>query len=409
MSNKLKNSQVLAAKAATKDYKLFDGEGMYLLVTTKGYKYWRLKYTYCSKERLLAMGKYPDISLKEARYRRAEARKLLSNGFDPVAERQATANQVARKGKNSFERVCKEWHEMQRHRWQNTHAMNVWNRLEKDAIPSLGNISVSKITAPDILKVIRQIEARNATYLSKRTLQTISAVFRYSVACGYCKTNPAAELYDALKPHVSNSYPTISREEVPDFYRRLSKVDTHDINKAAIKLLMLTFLRQGELRTLKWEYIDFDRSLILIPHQQMKMKKAHVVPIAVQTWNLLKELQYTTGYSKYLFPSHMWRVSHISKSLINKIFKRMGYDGKFVGHGVRALASTVLNGQGFQPEVVERQLAHKLSGTRGIYNRAEYLIERGEMMTWWACFLEECEKKGTAPTADIINHDFTKK
>jgi integrase len=392
---KLTNTAILNAKAKEKDYKIADGDGMYLLITKSGGKLWKLKYRFDGKEKKLSLGAFPEVSLKEARERRSNARKLIADNQDPSAVKQEEKQQAIINLENSFESIAKKWFDNNITRWEEENATRTWRRLENNIFPTLGKKPINEIKPYEILAAIRVMEQRGATYLSRKTLQTCSAVFRYARAEGKWNVeyNPTADLSDALKPHEAMKHPSIKAKQLPEFYKKLDEVIAMPTNKLAIRLLLLTFLRQGELRQCKWEYIDFEAKELRVPAEIMKMKESHIVPLAPQAISVLQEIHKTNGWSPYIFPSQSRRVHpYISENTINKIIHTMGYKGQMVAHGARSLASTILNGHHFKPDVIERQLAHSdKDKIRGVYNRAEYLPERHAMMEWWGSYLEQAE------------------
>lgn len=404
---KLTSKAVINAKPKEKAYKLSDGGGMYLHIQPSGKKYWRLKYRIFGKEKLLSLGVYPELSLKDAREKRDKARKQIADNIDPGAVKKEQRHHALLNAQNSFEAIANEWHKNSLNKWTEKHAERVWRRLERNIIPALGNEPIKNIKPSALLAAIRVIEYRGATDLSRRTLQSCSAIFRYAIATGRAEYNPAADLVGALKIHKREHYPTIDAKELPIFYERLEEVNTSPIHKLAIRLLLLTFLRQGELRKAKWEHVDFGAREWRIPPEHMKMKTRHIVPLADQAMYLLRQLQLLTGDSPYLFPSQHRRVHPVmSENTINKVLRHMGYKGKMVGHGVRSLASTVLNENGFKPDVIEKQLAHaERNAVRAAYNRAEYLDERRAMMEWWAGYLGRMESGG----GNVVEGKFYRK
>jgi integrase len=378
-----------------KKHKLFDGHGLFLHVKPKG-KYWRLRYRYNGSEKMISLGVYPEVSLKEARSRRSEIRKMLDNGQDPSAARQEAKQQSIAETENIFENVAKAWHENNIDNWTPENAIRVWRRLERNIIPTIGKKPVNEIKPSEILALIKVMENRGATYLSKKTVQTCAAVFRYAKACDMTEFNPASDLKDALKPHKVKHFPTIDAKELPTFLKKLEGIPAAATNKMAIRLLLLTFLRQGELRKCKWQYIDYDKKEMNVPAEIMKTREAHIVPLAPQSVELLKEIHIFNGWSDYIFPAmHRRKNPYISENTINKIIHKMGYKDEMVAHGARSLASTILNEQGFRKDVIEKQLTHKdQDQIRGIYNRAKYLPERHEMMRWWAKYLDRATQGG---------------
>lgn len=375
-----------------KYHKRFDGGGLYIHIKPKG-KYWRFKYRFNNKDVILGFGVYPEVSLKEARNHRDDARKLLSNGQDPRAIKQEAKKAVVAKTENTFEAVAKEWHEHNINRWTPENGQRIWRRLEANIFPALGKKPINEIMPSEIVTAIKAMEERGATYLSKKTVQTCSAVFRYAKALDKAVFNPAADLQDVLKQHKVTHHPSIEAKELPTFYRKLEEVPASPTNKLAVKLLLLTFLRQGELRKCMWEYLDLEKKELIVPAEIMKMRKPHLVPLSSQAMEVLKEIQAINGWSPYIFPSQQRRVHpYISENTINNIIHRMGYKGQMVAHGARSLASTVLNEHQFNEDVIELQLAHKdKNQIRGIYNRAEHIPERHEMMKWWGGYLERAE------------------
>jgi integrase len=358
-------------------------------VTPGGSRYWRYKYRFHGKEKLLALGVYPAVSLLEAREKRLAAYKLLQDGIDPAAQKQDDKRQAAFKAENSFESVAEEWYRTNRNKWTDEHAERLWRRLMLHALPYIGKKPIGDIKALELLEVIRRIEKHDKTETSHRLLQTCNAIFRYAVLIGRIEYNPANDLKGVLKPHKTENYPALKPRELPEFLSKLAVTETTALNKLAIRMLLLTFVRQGELRQSKWEDFDFAAKEWHIPAEIMKMRERHIVPLARQTLALLAELKPISGQGEYLFPSQQRRRHPImSENTINKVLCKMGYQGRLVGHGFRSIASTILNEQGFRPDLIEKQLAHaERNKVRAAYNRAEYLAERHKMMQDWADYL----------------------
>jgi integrase len=394
-SVKLTHTAVKNAKPRPKSYKLSDGEGLYLLVKPTGGKYWRFKYMYLGKEKLLAFGTFPETSLDEAREKRMAARKLVAGGGDPGAQKKQEKRRKAYEAGNSFQVVAKEWFETNKPKWSPRYAARLWQRLYANTHSELGNRPIGEIGALDLLDVIRKIEGRKATDLSHRVLQICGAIFRFAVLTGRIKYNPVQDLQGALVPHKGKNHPTILAKQLPDFFKHLETVKTSPLNKLAIRFLLLTFVRTGELRQARWQDIDAKAKEWRVPAHIMKMRQEHIVPLANQTIALLEELKRLTGTGELLFPAQQRRRHKImSENTINHVLKDMGYHRKLVGHGFRALASTTLNENGFAPDVIERQLAHaERNKVRAAYNRAQYLPERRKMMQWWADYLDQVAAK----------------
>lgn len=382
-------------KPDSKQYKLADTRGMYLLITPQGGKYWRLKYRYGGKEKTLALGVYPEVSLKEAREKRDKARKLLSEGNDPSQLKKQEKLKQRINSENSFEKVAREWHEHQILGWTGRHARSVIRRLELDLFPTLGSRPIHEITAPQLLAVLRQIEARDAIDIAHRALQTSGQIFRYAIATGKAERDISADLRGALRTRKKENYARLSEKELPEFLLKLKEYDGDLQTKLAFKFLLLTFVRTGELRGARWEEINFEKSEWRIPAERMKMRDPHIVPLSTQTITVLKELEPVSSHREHLFPNRNKPMSCISENTLLYALYRMGYHGRATTHGFRATASTILNEHGFRSDVIERQLAHaERNKVRASYNHAQYLPERREMMQWWGNYLDALAEKG---------------
>lgn len=362
--------------------KLHDGGGLYLWVYADGRKYWRLRYWIDGKEKSLSLGVYPEVTLKEARERRDMNRKLMRDYIDPSAERKKNKARNRIAAANSFEAVAREWYQKQLHTWVPHHAEDVKRRLESNTFPYIGSRPIAEIEAPELLEVVRKIEKRRAYDLAHRILQVCGQVFRYGIATGRCKRDISSDLRGALTPHVKKHQAAVRPEELPDLLRA---IDTY-VDKGgkqtmfALQLLALTFVRTNELIGAEWSEVDLDSGLWIIPAERMKMRTEHIVPLCKQSIAILKELKEMAGQNRYVFPG-LSRQKPISNNTMLFALYRLGYKGRMTGHGFRAVASTVLNEQGWRPDVIERQLAHcERNEVRGAYNRAEYLQERGKMM-----------------------------
>lgn len=379
--------------------KLHDGAGLYLWVYEDGRKYWRLRYWMAGKEKSLSLGVYPEIGLKEARQRRDDNRRLMGESIDPSAERKAGKLRQRRAAANSFEAVAREWYAKQLHTWVPKHAADVLRRFEVNAFPFIGARPIAEIEAPELLEMSRKIEKRGAHDLAHRLMQACGQVFRYGIAAGVCRRDVAADLRGALTPHVKTHQAAVRPEEVPALLRAIDTYAEQGDKQTmhALQLLALTFVRTNELIGAEWSEFDQDAALWVIPAARMKMKTEHIVPLSTQALAILGELQTLAGRSRFVFPGRN-RDKPISNNTMLFALYRLGYKGKMTGHGFRAVASTMLNEQGYRPDVIERQLAHcERDEVRGAYNRAEYLGERATMMQSWADYLDKI-KAG----ADVI-------
>lgn len=404
--SKLTEMAIRKAKPETKDYKMGDGGGMYLLVKATGSKCWRFKYRFAGKEKLLAIGIYPDISLAQARERRGDARKLLANGGDPSAVKQSAkqaiirAVQVAHESK--FATLAAEFHKFKSPMWTPQHAKQWMGNMERYALPVIGERPVAEIEPMELVGIMRTVES-NGTYETRdRLLQTISAVFKYAIATGRARYNPA-EIRMALadRPKVEH-FPCITTAEAPVFLRAVTeyqnKAKVSPIAIAALRMLLLTATRTSEVRFSKWADFDLDAKCWIIPAEQIGRKgkgdkrKDHAVPLSDQAVKILRDLHQITGQGEYVFPNRNSSGRVISENTVLKIIETIGYKGKMTGHGFRSLARTVLGDMGHRWEVLEAMLSHALENqTAAAYVRTSYFEERRGIMQQWADYLDKAE------------------
>lgn len=389
----LNDKQVKNAKPKEKQYKIADGAGMYLLVATNGSKYWRLKYRIGGKEKVLSFGTYPEISLKEAREKRDQAKKQLAQGLDPSQEKKL--EKLARKinNENSFETIAREWHLKQTERWTPRHSHYVLRRLEADIFNEIGSRPINQITAPELLQALQKIEKRGAIDIAHRALQTCGQIFRFAIATGKATRDLSADLRGALTTRKKENYAHLKESELPEFLQKLENYDGEYQTKLALKFLILTLTRTSEVRESVWEEFNFDTKEWHIPAPRMKMRQKHIVPLSSQAMEILKEVQKLNGNKKYLFTSQTNPNKPISENTMLYAVYRLGYHSRTTVHGFRATASTILNEKGFNRDHIERQLAHSESNSvRASYNHADYLPQRQEMVQWWADYLDKLSK-----------------
>jgi integrase len=391
----LTETQIRAAKATDKPVKLFDGGGLYLLVNPNGGRWWRLKYRHAGRERGISLGVYPDVALKDARTRRDEARRLISNGVDPSAERRDL--KAARE--QTFEGVAREWLALQEKPPAHTKQaalsastlMKTRYQLESLLFPEIGSQPISEIDAPRLLSALRKIENRGTHDTAHRTKQLAGRVIRYAIATGRARHDVSADLRGALAPIATQNRAAITEPvRIGELLRAIDGYLGQPVTAGALKLAPLVFVRPGELRGAEWAEIDFDAAEWRIPAERMKMREAHVVPLSTQAIEVLRRLHSLTGTTRFVFPSVRTLTRPISDNTVNAALRRLGYSKEeMCGHGFRALASTCLNEQGWAPDVIELQLAHaERNKVRAAYNRASRLAERRKMMQAWADFLD---------------------
>lgn len=370
-----------SAKPKDKPYKIFDGGGLYLQIEPTGSKLWRLKYIFQGKPGLMSFGAYPSVSMTEARAKRTEAKQRIKEGIDPAQDRRQKKR--AAEQLNNFKALALDWHSKQSPRWTKKHSAQVLNSLQVDVFPMLGNADPGTIKPGEVLDTIRMIEKRGAHEIASRTLQRVNAVFLYGIAIGWCETNPAQSLNKAMQHRVKSELSYLPLKDLPLFLSKLETYQGEPQNVLALKLLIHTFLRPGELRGGRWEEIDFDQAMWRVPAERMKMKREHLVPLSQQSLALLKALHTLTGRFALMFPSRSHHEKPISDNTMRLIIKRLGFD--VTGHGFRKTASTTLNEHHFNADAIERQLAHvPHNKIRGIYNKAELLPERQRMMQAWS-------------------------
>lgn len=369
--------------------KLPDAHGLYLWVQPGG-KCWRFRYRLAGKEKTLSLGVYPDVGLKQARQKRDEARVLLEQGIDPSQARKQAKRNAMLAVETSFEAVAREWYGKQFHAWVPSHAKDVLRRLEANLFPDLGKRPIGEITAPELLACARKIEHRGAYDLAHRVVQMAGQVFRYGIATGRCAHDIAHDLRGALSPHVKKNQAAVRPEELPALLCAIADYEAigDRQTRCALELLCLTFVRTNELTGATWEEIDTAKALWTIPAERMKMDAEHLVPLSSQSLAILKELETLAGSSRFVFPGRNPGKPISNNTMLFALY-RLGYKGKMTGHGFRAVASTILNEQGWRADVIERQLAHfERDEVRGAYNRAQYLPERKKMMQAWANYLD---------------------
>jgi integrase len=402
----LTDTQVKKAKAEEKAYKLSDGGGLFLWVTPSGGKQWRWAYRHEGKQKLMTLGKYPDVPLALARERHAQERRLLATGVDPMAQRKAAKTAEQEASENSFASVASRWLEHWREGKSSRHVDSVRRRMNADILPGLGARPMAAIEAPELVAMVKTIEKRGAHDIAKRALETTGQIFRYGIAHGHAKRNPASEIRpsDILKTTQKVNYARIDAKELPSLLKQIEVYPGRHVTRLAIKLMALTFVRTSELIRARWEEFDLEAHRWDIPAERMKMRTPHIVPLARQTLEILEMLRELSGNSEWLFPGDRDPKKPMSNNTILMGLKRMGYKRRQTGHGFRGLASTILHEQGYPHEHIELQLAHtQRNAVSAAYNHALYLQGRAKMMQEWADFLENTQRsakvlpfKGTA-------------
>ena len=384
-SEKLSALAVKQSPPKEKIYKLSDGKGLNLEVRPNGSKYWRLSYRYQQKQKTLALGVYPVVSLAEARALSLEAKKLLQKNIDPAVEKR---RQKIASGEQVFELIAEKWFKKESGKWSKDHAEKVWKSLKVDAFPYIGTMPIKDMETKDVLLVIKKIEGRDSLDVASRVKQRIRSVLRYAVQTGILKYNVADGLEGVIKTRKVQHRKALKLDELPSFLNALDTYQGYLLTRYALQFIVYTFVRPGELRSAEWKDIDMDKAIWRIPAEKMKMKEEHIVPLSKQALILLESIKEITGNYNLVFPgSHDSKKSMSENTLTYAIRKRLGYDA--TAHGFRTTASTTLNEAGFRIDVIERQLAHgDRNKIRAAYNRSQYLAERTEMMQWYSDYLD---------------------
>ncbi|KGC04054.1 tyrosine-type recombinase/integrase [Burkholderia cepacia] len=387
----LTDIQVRNAKAIAAPYKLTDGNGMFLLVQPNGAKYWRLSYRFLGKQKTLALGVYPAVTLATARKKRDEAREQIAAGIDPGEAKKEARRAAEIAAANSFEAVAREWFDSQRPGWSDGYAEKVLNSLEVDVFPKIGPRPIAEIDSPQMLSIVREVEARGVRETAKRILQRSRAVFQYGIMTGRCSRNPAADIdaQTVLKkgPGVQHMA-RVKATEIPQLMRDIDAYQGDLVTRLALRLMALTFVRTTEMIRAEWSEFDEAAAEWRVPPERMKMRDPHIVPLSRQALDVLAQLRALNGQHRFVFYSVQGR-SHISNNTMLYALYRMGYKSRMTGHGFRGLAATALRELGFGRDVVERQMAHaERNQVTAAYVHAEYLPERRRMMQVWGDHLD---------------------
>ena len=387
----LTDAKIKTAKPADKNQKLSDGQGLFLLIKPSGGKYWRMKYRFDNKEKLLAVGVYPDVSLANARKAREQARSLLAEGIDPMAHKKALKLAKGEAAANSFKVVAMEWLE-QRGKKSESGDARLMRLLEKDLFPSLGNTAISEIKAPDVLQALRKIEGRGALDVVRKARQTAGQIFRYAVSTGRAERDPTPDLKGALKTGTTKHYASVTEpKEVGKLMLAIHAYQAGPVVMSALRLAPLIFCRPGELRQLEWQEVNLEEMRIDLPPEKMKMKEPLIIPLSSQAIEILEEIQLHTGSGRFVFPNARSLSRPMSDNGLRIALRTMGYSNEdMTVHGFRAMARTLLDEQlNFPVDWIEHQLAHAVKDVNGrAYNRTKHLSQRKKMMQTWADYLD---------------------
>lgn len=376
--------QIDAAKPKDKPYRLLDSNGLYLYVPVIGKKVWQLRYKLDGKEKVLTVGKYPLMSLQEARDKAWLAKKDVSVGVDPVKAKKLSVKN------NSFISIYQEWYEHKKQVWSEVYSTELSRMFQDDILPLIGGMDINEIEPMQILEVIRRFEDRGAMERANKARRRCGEVFRYAIVTGRAKYNPAPDLADAMKGYRKKNYPFLPADQIPAFNKALSGFSGSIVSKIATQVLQYTVLRTKELRSMQWANVDFETRTITIAEEVMKGRRPHLVPMSDQVVSLLEMLKpVTQPISSFVFAGRNDKTKPISENAVLLVIRQIGYEGLASGHGFRHQFSTIMNEHEWPADAIEKQLAHANSGSiRGIYNHAQYMDKRREMMQWWADWLD---------------------
>ncbi|ENU1225358.1 tyrosine-type recombinase/integrase [Providencia rettgeri] len=381
----LTDIQIRKAKPKDKAYTLNDGNGLSLLIEPNGSKGWRFRYRFAGKPKMISFGVYGQISLADARRKRNEAKKQLSDGIDPSDARKSEKITQKYAAENTFKAVAMEWHASKCSTWSKGYASEILRCFENDVFPFIGSRPIDQLAPLELLAVLQKIEKRGALEQASKIRRRCGEVFRYAVITGRAKYNPAPDLSGAMNKPETKHFPFLQESEIPDFVKALNNYQGSKITKYATQLLMLTGVRTVELRFAEWSEFDFENALWEIPKERMKKRRPHLVPLSPQVLEILDKLKVISGNYSLLFPGRNDARKPISDASINKVIAKIDYKGRLTGHGFRHMMSTILHEKGFDSPWIELQLAHvDKNSIRGIYNHALYLQDRYKMMVWYS-------------------------
>lgn len=388
----LSDTQIKQAKPRDKDYELSDGGGLMLKVRKSGTKTWIFRYQkpITDKRNNISLGSYPELSLANARKKRSEARELLAQGIDPQIHRNEQNQNAKDALENTFGKFADKWIELKRKQVKKETADKAWQQMKKHVLPTLENVPIHLIKPKLVIDILKPIEAEGKLETVKRLCRNSNEVMRLAVASGRIEVNYLADITRLFAAPKKKNMATIKPERLPELMKALANASINRSTRCLVEWQLHTMTRPGEAATAKWCDINFEKKQWIIPEEIMKMNRPHIIPLSEQALSLLKVIQQMSGHREYLFPNHRDPRKHASKQSVNMALKRMGFAGELVSHGLRSLASTTLNEQGFDHDVIEVCLAHvDKNDVRAAYNRAEYLERRKEVMNWWSSHIEK--------------------
>lgn len=401
-AHRLSDRQLKSIKAKDKDYVLSDGEGLQLRVRSNGSTLWNFNYRDpVTKNRInMGLGTYPELSLANARKKVIEARELLAQGIDPKVQRKADNEAKRAQNEHTLENVATAWFELKKHSVTTAYAEDIWRSLTLHVFPSLKNTPLTDITAPMIIKLLRPIEAKGSLETVKRLSQRLNEIMAYGVNSGLIFANPLSGIRAVFKKPQKANMPALPPEELPDLMVAIANASIKRITRCLIEWQLHTMTRPAEAAGTAWTEIDFEKRIWTIPKERMKKRRAHPIPLSDQALALLETLKPYSGHREHVFPADRNPRTHANSQTANMALKRMGFQDRLVSHGLRSMASTILNEHGWDPELIEVALAHvDKDEVRSAYNRADYIERRRPMMTWWSDYIQKAATGNLSVTA----------
>lgn len=392
ITNPLTNTEVKQAKAKEKEYNLADGNGLMLRVKPNGSKLWLFNYfrPFTKKRANLSFGSYPDLSLSNARLKRQAARELLAKDIDPKTQKEKEHTTKRKELNNTFEKIALSWFELYKKKVKEKTARNTWSALDNYILPHIGKKPIAEIEAFNVIEIIQPLAKKGKSEVVKKLCQKLNKIMTFAVNTGLTSSNPLAGIKDAFDTPAVVNLPALKPEELPDLMKTIRAANLKIQTRLLIEWQLHTMCRPGEAAGALWQEIDFENKLWNIPAERMKKGNAHTVPLSDYALSILEKIKPLSEHRECIFPSHVNPKDHINKEAVNNALKRMGYKDKLVAHGFRTIASSTLNEQGFDPDVVEAALSHvDKNEVRRTYNRTDYLERRRIMMAWWSEHIEQ--------------------
>ncbi|RXF63509.1 integrase [Pseudomonas syringae] len=391
-TTRLSDRQLKAVKPKDKDYVLTDGDGLQLRVRVTRSMQWNFNYRHpVTKNRInMALGSYPEVSLAQARKKAVEARELLAQGVDPKAQRNELQEAKRAKTEHTFENVATAWFELKKDSVTPAYAEDIWRSLTLHVFPEMRTTPLSEVTAPMVIKLLRPIEAKGSLETVKRLSQRLNEIMTYGVNSGMIFANPLSGIRAVFKKPKKENMPALAPDELPELMMEIANASIKRTTRCLIEWQLHTMTRPAEAATTRWADIDFEKRIWTIPPERMKKRRPHSIPLTEHALALLETLKPHSGHREYVFPSDRNPRTHANSQTSNMALKRMGFQDRLVSHGMRSMASTILNEHGWDPELIEVALAHvDKDEVRSAYNRAAYIERRRPMMAWWSEFIEK--------------------